>query len=140
MYNPVNAQVSPSRILTTGAYGIHVLLLVGSLSIPAAFYYYLIPIIAAQAWHIYQIRHGDFLYVQNRHWRFQNEQWYITFNGQTEQRVEIELRHLWSFVAIYRFKLQGKWHWEIIAKDAIAAEPFRQLRAMLRITHQGMQS
>jgi len=138
VYNPVNAQVLPSRILTTGVYVIHCMLLVASLSIPAVFYYYLIPIFAVQLWHVYQVRNGHFLYLQDRHWRFHNEKWYITLNGQPEQPVDIELRHLWPFVAIYKFKLQGKWHWEIIVKDAIAAEPFRQLRAMLRITHQGL--
>jgi hypothetical protein len=138
VYNPVNAQVTPSRFLTTGVYGIHALLLVASLSIPAVFYYYLVPIFAAQAWHVYQLRRQDFLYMQHRHWRFQNEHWYVTLKGQQEQLVQIELRHLWPFVAIFRYQIEDNWHWEIIVKDAVQAEPFRQLRAMLRITHQAI--
>ena len=166
MYSPVNAQVSSSNFLTTGLYVLHVGLLVVSLSIPAAFYY-LIPIFAMQLWHIARIQTRGFLYLQDRHWRFQNDQWFVRFNGQEEQLVQVELYHLWPVVAIFKyqvevkikepikeqskeafkgqfkklfeklFKKKGKqqWYWEIIPSDAIDAEPFRQLRAMLRITH-----
>ncbi|MEH6343495.1 MAG: protein YgfX [Bermanella sp.] len=135
MYNPVNAHVVPSKFLVTSLYGLHGILLVASLSIPAVFYYYLIPIFAVQCWHIFRIRRQDFLYLQVRHWRFHNDQWFVTLKDNKESQVEVELHHLWPFLAIFRFKQQGRWHWEMIVSDALDAESFRQLRARLRISH-----
>ena len=141
MYNPVNARVTPSRFLTTGQYGLHVVLLLVSLaSIPAVFYHYLIPLFAVQARHFHRLYHGRLLYLQTRHWRLHNGQWTLQVlqgpvAGQVVNEVQVELHHLWPSLAIFRFKMNGRWLWEIIYQDAVDAESFRQLRAVLNLSN-----
>lgn len=141
MYNPVNARVSPSRFLTNSQYGVHVVLLVVSLaSIPAVFYHYLLPLFVVQAWHFHRLYQGRLLYLQTRHWRFHNGQWTLQVlhgpvDGQVAQEVEVDLHHLWPSLAIFRFNLNGRWRWEIIYRDAVDAESFRQMRAVLNLSN-----
>jgi len=141
VYNPVNARVLPSRLLTAGQYGLHgVLLLVSLISIPAVFYHYLIPLFAVQAWHFHRLYHGRLLYLQTRHWRFHNGQWTLqVLQGpvahQVVNEVQVELHHLWPSLAIFRFKLDKHWRWEIIVRDAVDAESFRQMRAVLNLSN-----
>ncbi|MEY8204906.1 MAG: protein YgfX [Bermanella sp.] len=142
MYNPVNARVLPSRWLISGLYGLHVVLLLVSLgSISAVFYPYLVPLFALQAWHLERLYSGRLLYLKTRHWRFHNGKWTLQVlqGSPAEQRVnevQVALQHLWPNLVIFRFKLDGRWRWEIIVGDALDAESFRQLRAVLNLSNQ----
>ncbi len=90
-----------------------------------------------QAWHFRRFHKRGLLYLQSRHWRFHNNQWFVQLAGKDMSEVQVSLQHLWPSLAIFKFKLNGRWQWEIIVKDAVDAESFRQLRAMLTLSNQG---
>ncbi len=86
------------------------------------------------------MRQAGPLYLKLRHWRYHNGQWSVQVlqgpkDAQIVHDVDVDLHHLWPVLAIFKFKKEGRWHWEIIYRDAIDAESFRQLRAMLNISN-----
>jgi diacylglycerol kinase family enzyme len=116
------------------------MLLVGLATVPCVFYPYLIPLWVVQCWHVYQIRQANLHYLKARHWRYHNGQWSLLMlqgavDAQVVHDVDVDLHHLWPVLAIFKFKKEGHWYWEIIYRDAIDAESFRQLRAMLNISN-----
>mgnify|MGYP000594065645 CR=1 FL=1 len=86
------------------------------------------------------MRQASPLYLKSRHWRYHNGQWSLQvlqgpIEAQVVHDVEIDLHHLWPALAIFKFKKDQHWQWDIIYRDAIDAESFRQLRAMLNISN-----
>ncbi len=140
MYSPASFNLKPSRFLLLCQYGLHGLLAIVCLSTSFKFYVYLAPIFIAQGLHISKLRKRKFLFLQFRQWRFQDNNCFLTAPNKEPVEVPVILHQLWPSIIIFSFKLNGMKYWEVVYKDALIMEHFRQLKAIFKLRQLTLQT
>ena len=101
---------------------------------------YLTPIFIVQGLHILKLRKRKFLFLQHRQWRFLENKCFLTLTHKEPVEVPVILHQLWPSIIIFSFHLNGIKHWEIVYKDALIMEHFRQLKAILKLRQLTLQT
>lgn len=142
MYSPVNLQVGPSRAIQT------VIQLILCLALAVSYFqlneqpFYLMIVCLLIVCYWLFIRINPLIHQQHRHWQFngghvyripsQNSGVATTKNQQQRQPVMLIDVQIWQSLIIFSYRLNGRKSKEVIYKDAVEHEAFRQFRCSLK--------
>lgn len=134
MYNPSNLSLSPPtgyRPILAGVFAlVAIAILIAFLPHPNLLILFeIVVFVYARHW----FKHPPLMFRQ-RHWRFQNNQFFLKQASGQEHLVEdltVKFIHLWS--VIFSAKVNGKWEHEWVLPWGHEAEALRRWRAVLTI-------
>lgn len=133
MYSLNSVSIGPSKLLARVQYSALALLALAALQLAWLNWLLALPLLGLIAVKGYRLRQGRGIFSAPRLWSVLDGQWSLQLTDQPALPVTLEVQHIWPFLVIFRYQLEQRWHWEVIYRDAVQAETFRQLRAELSL-------
>ena len=134
MYPYIELAVRPSIVLVRIHVFLHLLLFLSVFPFLDQRLIYCVPLWLVQTMLLLQLITKGFEFQRSGFWLYQNNQWHYGQNRNDLEAVEwMKVDRLLPFLTVVMFKLpHSKIQRQILVKDRVMAEPFRQFRVMLK--------
>lgn len=134
MYPFIEMAVWPSSLLVRCHWAVHILLLLATLSLFDERLVYCLPLWLYQFHLMLKLGRNRFEFQTGSVWRYQNGRWfYGVGRDNLQEATSLVANRLLPFLTVLTFELADQsHHQQIIVRDRVMPESFRQFRVMLK--------